>query len=379
VNRQIIFGRPSNPTCLMIMLLRFIALVFLCFGHLCPSVSQAQAPESADRARVYVDSVRAALDIPGMSVAVARGGQIVWSEGFGFANLEHDVPVTTQTRFRIGSVSKPIAAAAVALLHEEGLLDLDRPVGDYVPAFPKKRWDFSTRQLTGHLAGIRHYEMTEDNWITRRYFDTLSALDVFAEDSLLHQPGSKYHYSTHAWTLISAVVEAASGEAFVPYMQRNVFDRLNLQSIMPEYMDSLIAGRTSYYLLDDRGRLVNAPFVDNSWKWAGGGFVSNTEDLVRFGVAHLRDGFLQSSTRELLFTSQRITTGEETNYGIGWSVTSLDGRRVVGHSGGSVGGTAMLLLVPDADLVVSVLSNRSGAPSQDIARMVATLFLPPSD
>jgi serine beta-lactamase-like protein LACTB, mitochondrial len=363
----------------MSMRLRFIALVFLCVGPVWPSFSQSPAPETADQARVYVDSVRAVLSIPGLSVAVAKGGEIVWSEGFGFANLEHEVPVTTQTRFRIGSVSKPIAAAAVAQLHEDGRLDLDRPVGDYVPAFPRKRWDFSTRHLTGHLAGIRHYETTEDNWITRRYFDTLSALDVFAEDSLLHEPGSKYHYSTHAWTLISAVVEAVSGEAFVPYMQRNVFDRLNLQSIMPEYMDSLIVGRTSYYLLDDRGRIVNAPFVDNSWKWAGGGFVSNTEDLVRFGVAHLQDGFLQSSTRELLFTSQRTMTGEETNYGIGWSVASLDGRRVVGHSGGSVGGTAMLLLVPDADLVVAVLSNRSGAPSQNIARMIASLFLSLTD
>jgi serine beta-lactamase-like protein LACTB, mitochondrial len=350
----------------------------LCYLLSVPTVTvKAQAPGPVEKARLMVDSAMVAFRIPGLSVAVAVNGEVVWSEGFGLANLEQNVPVTRKTRFRIGSVSKPVAAAGVARLYEEGRLDLDLPVTEYVPFFPRKRWDFSTRQLTGHLAGIRHYEESADLWITKRYHDTASALEVFSGDSLLHRPGTRYHYSTHAWTLVSAVIEGAANEPFVSYMQSNVFDRLDLPSIRPEYMDSLITDRTSYYVLDDSGRLLNAPFVDNSWKWAGGGFVSNTEDLVRFGMAHLGEGFLRASTIDLLYTSQRTLNDDETNYGIGWSLMSLEGRRAVGHAGGSVGGTAMLLLVPAENLAVAVLSNRSGAPSQDIAGKVARLFLLP--
>jgi serine beta-lactamase-like protein LACTB, mitochondrial len=254
-------------------------------------------------------------------------------------------------------------------------LDLDAPVHTYVPSFPEKQWSFSTRQMAGHLAGFRHYEQTDDNWIATRYHDVLSALEVFAHDSLLYEPGMQFRYSTHSWTLISAVIEAAAGEPFLDYMQRAVFEPLHLDSMVPEYMDSLIMGRTAYYQLDREQRLVNAPFVDNSWKWAGGGFVATTRDVARFGMAHLQDGFLLPESREMLFTAQRTTDGEETDYGIGWLTRELDGYRLVGHSGGSVGGTAMLMMYPEHDLVVAVMSNRSGAPSATMARLIALAFL----
>ena len=342
----------------------------------------AEAPAPAahhaaiEEGREHIAALMAEHGIPGLSVAVAVNGEIVWSEGFGYADLEHRVPVTPLTRFRIGSISKPVTAAAMAQLYEEGKLDLDAPVQRYVPAFPEKRWPVTTRQLGGHLAGIRHYRDGE-MLSNRRYRTVDEALEIFREDSLLHEPGTEYEYSSYGWNLLSAVVEGASGEEFLPYTYQTVFEPLEMRSIVAEHTDSIIPYRASFYERGEDGRVLNAPYVDNSYKWAGGGFVSNTEDLVRFGSAHLVGEFLKPETRALLFTSQQTAAGEATDYGIGWrSGTDEAGREWVGHTGGSVGGRAVLLLYPAQGVVVAALANLGSAPmSPELAQALAAPFI----
>lgn len=371
--------RLLNPRCA-----RQCILVVLCALSL--SVARAQAPNPVAsptyrnaivRGKVVVDSLMKVSKTPGVSVAVGVDGQIVWSEGFGYADLEHRVPVTTATRMRIGSVSKVVTAAVLGKMIEQGRVNLDVPVQRYVPAFPEKRWPVTTRQLAGHQSGIRHYRNDAEVALNKHYNSVGEALEVFRDDSLLFEPGTALSYSTHAWTLVSAVVEATCGTDFLACTQTNVLDPLGLKVMTPEYQDSLILDRTDYYHVDGGGHLVNAPEVDNSWKWAGGGFISNTEDLVRFGSAHLKPGFLNEATFKMMMTSQKTKKGEPTPFGIGWMTfpEPLDGHLVVGHSGGSVGGTAMLILVPDQKLVVAVLGNLSSAPTTQIAAQVAQAFM----
>ena len=289
-------------------------------------------------------------------------GKLVWSEGFGYADVARKIPVTAQTQFRIGSVSKPITAAAVALLYEQGKLDLDAPVQRYVPSFPDKGIPITTRQLAGHLAGIRHYR--GDEFLLNRHFSTvLAGLAIFQNDSLLFPPGTKFSYSTYGWNLISAVVEAAAGQDFLSYMTRNVFRPLGMAHTAPDRVDSLMPNRTRFYEYGADSGFVPAPAVDNSYKWAGGGFVSTAEDLVKFGSAMLRPGFLKAETLELLFTSQKTTGGEPTGYGIGWFVsTDSLGHRWVFHGGSSVGGSTAFGVDRDSRVVVAITSNLSNAP-----------------
>src|SRR6266513_4118909 len=262
---------------------------------------------------------RLATRIPGEQVAVAVNGRLVWSEGFGYADAERQRPVTRETQFRIGSVSKPLTAAAVGLLYEQGKLDLDAPVQRYVPSFPDKGHPITTRLLAGHLAGIRHYRDREF-FLNRRFATVRDGLTIFQDDSLLFPPGTRFSYSSSAWNLVSAVVEGASGEDFLRYLAAHVFRPLGLTHTAPDRADSLIPGRTQFYDRDTVGGYRVAPAVDNSYKWAGGGFVSTAEDLVKFGSALLEPGFLKRETLELLFTSQHTSGGEETGYGIGWFV-----------------------------------------------------------
>ena len=339
-----------------------------------PPLRAQAATDSVAIARAR-ELVRARMDsIPGLAVAVAVDGRIVWSEGIGWADLEQRVPVRTTTRFRVGSISKALTSAAVGLLVEQGRLDLDAPVQRYVPSFPVKPWPITTRLVAGHLAGIRHYRGSEFT-LYRRYGSVLESLDIFKDDSLLFQPGTRFSYSSYGWNLISAVIEAASGENYLRFMSAHVIEPLHLTHTTADWVDSIIPERTRYY---DRtsGRWLNAPAVDNSYKWAGGGFLSTAEDLVTYGSALLQPGFLKAETLRLLFTSQRTTAGAETGYGIGWFIgRGPNGQPMYSHGGGSVGGTSFLVIYPASRLVLAIVTDMTDAPMGRLPADLANLFL----
>lgn len=312
--------------------------------------------------------------IPGVQVAVAVDGKLVWSEGFGYADVERQVPVNAATQFRIGSVSKPLTADAVALLVQQGKLDLDAPVQRYVPSFPLKPWPITTRELAGHTSGIRHYR--GDEFLSNKpYHSVTEGLAIFESDSLLFPPGTRFSYSSYGWNVVAAAVEGASGRDFLSYMGRNVFRPLHLVHTAPDRVDSLIPNRTAFYDADSTGTFHRSPPVDNSYKWAGGGFVSTAEDLVTFGAAHLAPSArLTQASLDLLMTSQHTSDGQETGYGVGWFIArdSL-GHRYVFHGGGSVGGTTAFSVDRDGKIVFALCSNLTDAQLAP-ARVIPALF-----
>ncbi|MBT8398369.1 MAG: beta-lactamase family protein [Gemmatimonadetes bacterium] len=363
------------------------AIVAVCFWATSTSPSSAGAQQlqlaeahsgndfidPIQRSRALILEIMEGQGVPGASIAVGLGDEIIWSEGFGWASLENRVPVTTLTKFRIGSVSKTVTASAVGLLIERGQLDLDAPVQVYVPDFPEKRWPVTTRQLGGHTAGVRHYRGLE-MLSSRRYPTVESGLEIFAGDTLLFEPETDYSYSSYGWNLLSAVLEGASGTEFLAFMRDEVFEPLGLRHTVPDHTDSIVAHRTEFYEAGPDGSIINAPYVDNSYKWAGGGFLSTPEDLVRFARAHMAPGFLKAETLRELQTPQTLRNGESTNYGIGWRTgTQDDGDMTLGHSGGSVGGTTLMIIVPEHDLVVAGVVNISGAAGP-IVNQVAAVF-----
>jgi len=335
-----------------------------------PSVDQRWAAATARAHAIACEKL--APNIPGFALAVAVDGKLVWSEAFGYADLAAKRPTTTETQFRIGSVSKPLTADAVAQLYEAGKLDLDAPVQRYVPTFPDKGAPITTRLLGGHLAGIRHYKGNEFT-LNQRFPSVTAGLAIFKDDSLVAPPGTRFSYSSYGFNLISAVVEGASGQQFLAYMSRHVFQPLGMAHTAPDKNDSLIPNRTRFYDRTDSGQFVLSPTVDNSYKWGGGGFLSTAEDLVKFGTAHLSPGYLKAATLELLFTPQHTTSGSATPYGIGWFVdTDTLGHRYVYHGGGSVGGTTAFGVDRDSRVVIALVTNLTDAqlrPVQEIRQV----------
>ena len=300
--------------------------------------------------------------VPGLSIAVGHDGNIIWSEGFGFADLEAKKPVTPKTMFRIGSVSKPLTAAGLMLLVEQGKLDLDADIHRYVPDFPDKGHPFTTRQLAGHLAGIRHYQGREA-YLNRHYANVQDGLRIFENDPLVSLPGEKFSYSSYGFNLVSRVMEAAAGQDFLTYMQAAVFTPLAMTNTKPDDVTRVILQRTCFYKVRRGGGFEREPDVDNSYKWASGGFLSTPEDLVRFGSAHFQPGFLTRASLDALFSSQTTRAGKLTGYGIGWyTAKDNQGHRLWSHTGGSVGGTSILLIQPESRLVLALTANCTAGP-----------------
>ncbi len=345
-------------------------------------LAEAQSPDryasSVEFARTLIEAVMEESGTPGMSVAVGIDGAIVWAEGFGYADAESRVPVWEETKFRIGSVSKPLTAAALGLLVEQGKVDLDAPIQQYVPSFPEKRWPISTRQVAGHLAGVRHYD--GDEFLSAVRYETVSdGLEIFDGDTLLFEPGDRFSYSSYGWNLVSAVIEGASGQDFIPFMEEHVFAPIGMTQTVADYTDRIISHRTRFYHRTNDGTVVNAPYVDNSYKWAGGGFLSTPTDLVRFGFAHFGEELLSAETIAELWMPQVTNDGESTGYGIGWAV-QLDGETTVraGHGGGSIGGTTGFQMRPPERAVVAVVGNMSQAPTGGlIVALITEAFLDP--
>ena len=312
--------------------------------------------------RGKLDSLRREMSIPGLSISVSVDRRVVWSDGMGYADLELRSPATPLTRYRIGSVSKILTAAGVALLHQRGELDLDAPVQEYVPSFPRKpEGEITARLLAGHLGGIRHYvDIEAEYYLTRRYETVFEALEIFRDDPLVATPGTEWSYSSYGFNLLSAVIAGASGRRFLQYLDEEVFRPLGMLHTGGDHTDSLVVNRARPYDRAPDGRLINARYIDNSHKWAGGGFLSTTEDLLRFAHAHLEPGLFSRETLELMWTSQRTVTGEEIGVGIGWRLMPpprVGGRRAVGHAGGAIGGNALLLTYPDDGVAVAVAAN----------------------
>jgi len=345
------------------MILSFVALVFQAQATCVSRPAAPVAPRwAAAAARAHaIACEKLAPNIPGFAIAVAVDGRIVWSEAFGYADLEAHRHTTPATQFRIGSVSKPLTATAIAQLFETGKLDLDAPVQRYVASFPEKGAPITTRLVGGHLAGIRHYQ--GDEFTLNRPFATVTeGLSIFANDTLLSTPGTRFSYSSYGFNLLSAVVEGASGEDFLAYMSRHVFKPLGMTSTAPDRNDSLLQNRTRFYDRGAAGGYAPSPAVDNSYKWGGGGFISTAEDLARFGSAMLAPGLLKGATLEVLFTAQHTTAGEETPYGIGWFVAKDSlGHRYVYHGGGSVGGTTAFGVDRDSRVVFALVTNLTEA------------------
>lgn len=349
---------------------------------------QGRWADVIETSRGKLDSLRRAMSIPGLSISVSVDRRVVWSEGMGHADLELRSPATPLTRYRIGSVSKVLTAAGVALLHQRGELDLDAPVQEYVPSFPRKPdGEITTRLLAGHLGGIRHYvDIEAEYYLTRRYETVFEALEIFQDDPLVATPGTEWSYSSYGFNLMSAVIAAASGRPFLQYLDEEVFRPLGMLHTGGDHTDSLVVNRARPYDRTPDGRLINARYIDNSHKWAGGGFLSTTEDLLRFAHAHLEPGLFRRETLDLVWTSQRTVAGEEVGVGIGWRLfppSRVGGRRAVGHAGGAIGGNSLLVIYPDDGVAVAVAANIAdiGYPQGgalvfgDVIYRIADLFI----
>ena len=320
-----------------------------------------------------------ANSVPGLSAAVVLEGEPRWAQGFGMADLENSSPATSSTLFRLGSISKPITAVAVLQLWERGKLDLDAPVQKYCPEFPQKELPIATRQLLGHLGGIRHYnpdgkgDVPEDS---ARHFSSMNeSLQLFAGDPLVAKPGTEFHYSTYGYTVIGCVLEGAAGEKFVDFVRRNVFEPAGMGQTRDDDFFTVIPHRTRWYHKDKSGIVRNAGVLDSSYKIPGGGMISSADDMARFEIAVLSDKLMKRETRNLMWTSLKDADGKSTGYGLGWGITDRFGLHLFAHTGGQQGTSTAFAVVPGRRAGVVVLCNLDDVDVNQLAMEILRIAL----
>ncbi len=350
-------------------------------------------PGPAAEAAMAIEASMSEHRIPGMSVAVIRDGEIVWSEAFGVANLETGARVTRDTRFRLASLSKLFAADIAAMLAEEGALDLDEDIRAYVPAFPDKGAPITLRQLLGHLAGIRSYLPKDTDPAqpggaidTRPYPDAAAILAIFADDPLLAPPGEAYAYSTFGYSLAELVLEAAAGRRFEELLHEKILAPAGIEDVAVDDMFAIVPNRTEFYssreeypeLSADRyGPVVNASPLNSAYKIAGGGLVGDAEAVAAYGALHLAPGFFSDAVFTEIFTRQHTNAGEELGVGLGWRNEKDDkGRTLFHHSGSQQGSRAHLSVYPEEGLSIAILSNMNNPRDvHGLAGAIAEPFL----
>lgn len=356
-------------------------VLFLCLALLAALPMAAQAPAGLPPGKIQ--KIEAALQaemtrqkIPGLSVAVVADRRLVWAKGFGFSDIENQVPAKAVTVYRLGSVSKPVTAVAVMQLAERGQLDLDAPVQKYCPAFPEKPWPITSRQLLGHLAGIRHYRGEEEFNSTRHYTRLVDALEIFKNDPPLFEPRTRFSYTTYGYNLLGCVVEGASGMSFVEYVRENIFRPAGMDHARGDDAYAIIPNRAQGYRKTNDGEWQNSALADTSNKIPGGGFCSTVEDLAKFASALQTGRLVRAKTLEQMWTRQKTRDGRETSYGLGWGLSEREGLREVAHSGAQQRVSTLLYMLPEKGLAVVLMANLEGVERRtELARQIAAIVL----
>lgn len=357
-----------------VRLLRAIAVAgALCFAAGCTStriapVAEAKLPATLDAATAAALDTRlrafaAERSIPGLAVAVGAEGDVLWSAAVGVADLETGAPVTGESVFPIGSTSKALTSLILGQLVEEGRVDLDAPVQEYVPYFPEKEHRITPRLLAGHLAGLRDYDHAKGEYDNQRHFATVrEAIGVFADDPLVHEPGTRHAYSAYSFVLLSGVIEGATGTDYLTALDERLAKPLGLAHTGPNRAPQ--PHLVTSYVTGFMGRVGPARDSDPSNKWAAGGLVSTPLELVRIGNAVLDGRVVKAETFELLTTPQPLADGSDSGagYGMGWRRGErrlADGRvvPVVHHGGTGPGSMSFFAIYPTEGVVVSLHGN----------------------
>lgn len=319
---------------------RLVAVAFLAAA--CASVPQRDYTPAIDASRKQAEALIAKEKIPSAAVAVTVGGRMVWHDTYGGA--------TIHTRFRGGSLTKLITAAALMRLVDQHRVALDAPVSRYLPDFP--HGEITLRQLAGHLSGIRHYG--PDEFLNKtRYSSATDSLRKFANDPLLSKPGEKYFYSSYGYDVLGAVIERTTGKTFTEAAAMLVFRPLHMNET--SFADDANSAKPF-----DAGKEGPEPAPPNDLtdRLPAGAVVTTARDFARFLIAMSGGTFLSDESRAVMFASQTTSDGKSTGVGIAWRIAKDESQRTFVHHGGAVtGGRGFVLVYPDERVGVVILTN----------------------
>lgn len=347
------------------------------------SIAHAKPELSADQT-AQVDAIFAPFnqtDGPGASVGIIRAGRMVFAKGYGLADLTSRTPNTPETNFRLASVSKQFTALAVLILRERGKLTLEETLPAFFAEFPAFGQAITVRQLLTHSSGLLDYEDLIPPGTALPVLDQ-DVLRLIIQDGRTNRvptyfpPGTQYRYSNTAYSLLALIVQARSGQTFAQFLRNNIFQPLGMSNTLAyEAGSSRVLHRAFGHGRRDGGWERTDQSLSSS-VLGDGGIYSSLQDLFKWDQALYTTRLVSAATRKEAFTPQIATDKPGKSYGYGWYLTEYHGSKQIWHSGETIGFRTRLVRIPEQQLTVIILSNRSDQPLEPYANRVIDLMWP---
>lgn len=348
----------KRPACLFLLLL---LLSVTCFAQ----------DGISTKVDDYIRAEMKAQQIPGLSLAAIKNGEIVLARGYGFANVEHQVPVKPETIFQSGSMGKQFTATAVMMLVEDGKLSLDDKITRYFTDAPQIWNKITVRHLLTHTSGMTDYP---DDFDMRRDYTEDELVQRIKMIPLAFQPGEKWSYSNLAYVMLGVLIHKVSGEFYGDFLQERVFKPLGMSTARVISEADIVRNRAAGYRLV-KGQLKNQNWVSPSLNTtADGALYLTVYDLAKWDAALYTEKLLKRASLEMMWTPVKLNNGKTHPYGFGWTLAQVRGHRVVEHGGSWQGFKSQISRYVDDKLTVVVFANQSRANPAKIAHAVAALF-----
>lgn len=351
-------------------LLVYALLIFSTFNNL---MGQTM-PESITKT---IDTIFVEYNIPhpGASVMVIKDGKIIFSKGYGYADIQNKIPIEPATNFRLASVSKQFTAMSIMMLSERGKISLDGPLKKYFPDFPAWADHIKIINLLNHTSGIWDYESLIPDEQTIPVSDHDVYTSIKEVDSLYFSPGEKFQYSNTAYVLLGLIIEKLSGLTFSDFLKENIFIPLGMNDSRTNLPDADIPKRAFGYS-ENEGSFTKTDQSVTSYTLGDGGIYSSVTDLYKWDQMLYNGKLLKPATLDKVFTPSSVISKESNeNYGLGWYLSERKGKKCIWHNGDSRGFTNLLLRYPEEKLAIIILTNRNGADLPILQQQLEKLFI----
>jgi CubicO group peptidase (beta-lactamase class C family) len=310
------------------------------------------------------------------AVLVSEGSNVIFKKGFGLANMEWQVPNTPDTKFRLGSITKQFTAAVILQLVNEGKLNLDDKLSQYVPDYPKKTADRVTvHHLLNHTSGIPSYT-SFPNFMRDKVRDPYAPMELvklFWDMDLEFEPGSRFRYNNSGYHLLGVIIEKVTGKTYAEVLQERIFQPLKMNASGYDLNQPLLAKRAGAYARTLDG-FENAPYLDMTIPYSAGSLYSTVEDLYLWDQALYTDKVLPPKSRDLMFTPTLD------NYGYGWVIRKSQAPgserpiTVIGHGGGIHGFSTLIERIPEDRHVIVLLNNTGGTRLGEMSQAITKIL-----
>src|SRR5215471_16177 len=332
-------------------------------------LSLQTAAVRADKVDDYVKAQMQKQRIPGLSLAVVKEGKVIKAEGYGLANVEHNVPARPETVYKIASVSKQFIATGIMLLVQEGKIGLDDKVGKYLDGTPESWNGVTIRRLLTHTSGIVREGPGFDPFKDQKDFDVIKSAYPLP---LRFTTGEKYEYCNVGYFSLAEIISRISGKPWGDFLNERVFAPLGMTATRPTSYSAIVPNRAGgYEWKNDK--------MQNAGEYIAvrpsGAFLSTALDLAKWDAALYTDAILKQAAREQMWAPVKLNSGATYPYGFGWSLEPLGKHRRVDHGGSLPGFRSHFMRLPDDKLSIIVLTNSGSANPGGIARGVAAIYL----